>query len=645
MNKIGLVVRFIILLLVVSASFTSAFATHIVGGGVTYKCLGNNTYQIQIDIFEDCLNGEPSAIAEDKPAFLGIFANDDSYELQDSIGIQNGTIVDISVPTNFSNACVNNAPKTCLRKVSFIKNYYLPSNSKGYKVVYVRCCRNATIANINRPSEVGATYFCNIPGTQGDFCNNSAVFKNYPPQIICINNPLVYDHSATDPDGDSLSYEFCDAYPGGRPNDPKPFPVPAQIPNPIATGTYGYVPGFTPQQPMAGNPTIQINPNTGQITGTPNLLGRFVVAVCCHEWRNHVLINTVTREFQFVVTNCSKAVVADIPQFSKEFNTYIVECNGYQVRFVNHSIGGFQYNWDFGVPGATSTDFEPTYTYPDTGTYVVKLVVNAGSTCPDSISRIVKVFPTFNANFNDSGLLCPRQPIYFNDMSVATYKPVTDWAWNFGDNSTSTLQNPSHTYAHGGVYNVQLIATTIKGCVDTATQGVSVEVFEPTAGNDTIIVKGSIINFNARGAAQYEWTPADQLNVTDISNPVGTYPDTGHFAYNVHFISPIGCQDNDSIRIWVVGAPSLFVPSAFSPNGDGLNDRLRPLSAGYSQIKFFRVFNRWGQEMFHSDNFSDGWDGKYKGQVCEIGTYFWELRALDRFGKEILIKGDVTLVR
>src|SRR5690606_11039305 len=124
--------------------------------------------------------------------------------------------------------------------------------------------------------------------------------------------------------------------------------------------------------------------------------GRFVVTVCCHEWRNGAIINTVKRDFQFEITNCSKAVVANIPQYSEEFNTYIVNCTDHTVFFENKSSGGFTYDWDFGDPTTTSdvsTDFQPSYTYPDTGTYVVKLVVNKGSTCPDSIVRFVKVFP------------------------------------------------------------------------------------------------------------------------------------------------------------------------------------------------------------------------------------------------------------
>lgn len=649
MHRVNKIAVFLVLLL----SWQQTSATHIVGGDITYTCLGatpsGNKYNIKIEIYQDCLNGILEARAEDIPAFVGIFSNDNNYEIQDSIGsFKGGSVDSILVKPNFSNQCVNNPPALCLKRLTFSKDYILPFNTGGYRVMYVRCCRNQEILNLNNPGQVGATYFCRIPGTAEAPCNSSARFKKYPPQIICINTPLVYDHSAFDPDGDSLSYELCDAYPGGMTTSPKPHPT-GQLPPPIriinnSPPSYGYKAGFTPQKPMAGNPVVQIDPKTGLITGTPNIQGRFVVSVCAHEWRKGVIINTVSREFQFVVTNCSKAVVADIPQFSDEYNTYIVSCKSKTVKFINKSKGGFNYKWNFGT-NDHSTEFEPTYTYPDTGVYEVQLVVNQGSTCPDSMSRYVKIFPDYKADFTFDDLRCPSAPISFVDATQATFKPVVTWNWNFGDGGTSDIQYPSHTYSSGGEYNVQLISKSIKGCIDTAVKTVSVDRFKPFAGNDTIIVKGEYVSFNATGGSIFEWSPATYLNTTTGPTPIGYYPDTGMYWYNVHIESANGCKGDDSIRVWVVDQPSLFIPSAFTPNGDGLNDLLRPLSVGYRAYKYFRVFNRWGEMVFQTNRIGDGWDGRYKGTQADVGTYFWLLSAEDKDGKVYQQKGDATLIR
>ncbi|RYZ47879.1 MAG: hypothetical protein EOP49_20090, partial [Sphingobacteriales bacterium] len=352
-----------------------------IGGDVTYICKGANTFEFTITLYQDCLYGEPGALAQDNPAYYSIFdAGTNAYVTGDSVVALSTVIVD----PNFSNACINNYPNTCMRKQTFRFSRTLQPNNNGYVIVYERCCRNASISNIVSPGNVGVTYFATIPPFQNGQCpNNSAVFKNFPPQIICANNPFVYDFSAIDNDGDSLSYKLCAARPGGSTSDAKPYGPDMNMP---VQASVVYKAPRTAEVPVPGTPPMQINPVTGLLTGTPSSTGRFVVSVCVTEWRNGVAINTISRDVQFVITNCSKAVVANIPELDDEPNTYAIECKSFTVNFRNTSTGGFSYHWNFGVAGATSTDFEPTFTYPDTGTYVVSLVVNQGSTCPDSIS-------------------------------------------------------------------------------------------------------------------------------------------------------------------------------------------------------------------------------------------------------------------
>ncbi len=620
-------------------------ASHIVGADMSYKCLGTagnaSRYEITLDLYHDCINGNPQAISQDNPAIFAIYEGNGRIYLLDSV---TKTGMAINVPANFSNDCINNPPNTCLQKTTFTKTFLLPHNTSGYYVVYQRCCRNEEITNIRNSGETGATYFCTIPPGNLTVCNNSAVFKNFPPQIICENNPLIYDHSATDIDGDSLSYEFCETNIGGSIDDVKPM-----HPSAPPFGLVSYTPPYSSLDPMRGNPPVQIDPVTGIMSGTPNIEGRFVVSVCCHEWRNGVIINTVKREFQFVVTNCSKAVVADIPQYSDEPNTYIVECKNFTVKFDNHSTGGFNYFWDFGVPSMqddTSVAFDPVFTYPDTGTYIVKLVVNKGSTCPDSIERFVKIYPRFTGYYNFNGKLCPGVPVQFKDSSIGSmYGPIR-WDWNFGDGFYATEREPPHTFLIGGNYYVELISRNSKGCTDTVRKKIEVEKFVPFAGNDTIIVKNASIQFNARGGGDYTWTPGYFLNSTTIGNPTALYPDVGYYAYNVHVTSPIQqCEGDDSIRIRVVEKASIYVPSAFTPNGDGLNDLLRPIGVGYAQINYFRVYNRWGEQVYYTTKFKEGWNGVWKGTPADTGVYFWVLSIINRFGEEEIQKGDATLLR
>ncbi len=181
-------------------------ASHIVGGEVTYICLGNNVYEFTINIYRDCLppsmgGGNPAALDSDDPAFISIYNNNFFFSFDSIYAVSS-----IKVPVNFSNDCINNPPNTCINRLQFKLTKYLPPSNNAYQLVYQRCCRNETINNIVNPGTTGATYSCTIPpGT----CNNSASFINFPPQIICVNNPFIYDHGAFDADGDSCHTSFA----------------------------------------------------------------------------------------------------------------------------------------------------------------------------------------------------------------------------------------------------------------------------------------------------------------------------------------------------------------------------------------------------------------------------------------------------
>jgi len=625
-----------------------SFATHIVGGEFQFVNLNQPGdlnmlhYRVTYNIYMDCIGGDPDAIRREEEGIFFLYSNTSPRRLVDSFRVRRSAQSGI-IPVDFSNDCINNPPRTCLLRNFYEFDVVVPNNEFGYYLATNNCCRNEAVENIINPNSTGASYYVYLPPLP--LRNNSARFKNFPPQIICVNNPFVYDHSAIDPDGDSLSYAFGPAFNAKVSTAGNQIAAEA-TPPPYSSVVYKFP--FSAQKPLGGNPIIQIDPKTGMITGTPNVAGRFVASIYCFEWRNGVIIDTIIRDFQFVVTPCSKAVVANIPQYSEEFNTYLVECKNFTIFFENLSQGGFSYFWDFGVPDRdddTSTEFQPTFTYPDTGVYVVKLVVNRGSTCPDSITRFVRVFPTFSGAFNYSGLPCPNAPIYFRDSSISTTNPANYWMWSFGDGDTSYLQHPVHYYREGGNYDVTLISKNPRGCVDTVSELLEIERFRPFAGNDTIIVKGESIHFNAQGGNTYIWTPGTFLSDSLIGNPIGYYPDTGRIGYRVYIRSAGGCEGSDSINVWVVGQSSVFVPTGFTPNGDGVNETLRPIGIGYRNIRYFRVFNRFGQQVFYTTQFNEGWDGRVNGVPQDTGTYFWVLSLVDRFGKEQLIKGDSILIR
>jgi hypothetical protein len=180
----------------------------------------------------------------------------------------------------------------------------------------------------------GATYLGFIPDTSVAVCNSSPYFNNFPPTVICVDQGLEFDHSATDPDGDSLVYGLCDPYLGADMLNPYPAP-----PLPPPYGFVTFVSPYSAADPMGGNPPMAINPQTGLLTVTPQTLGQFVVGVCVTEYRNGILVSEHKRDFQFNVTSCQPSVIASIP-------SVINDCSSYQVTFENNSFGGTTYHWD-----------------------------------------------------------------------------------------------------------------------------------------------------------------------------------------------------------------------------------------------------------------------------------------------------------
>jgi gliding motility-associated-like protein len=268
------------------------------------------------------------------------------------------------------------SPLVCLQKKTFVKTFGLRANTHGYVIAYERCCRNAASVNVAAPGDKGATYFCKIPPT--GITNNSAVFKNYPPQILCIHSPFTFDISSTDADGDSLTYGFCAPLLGANDADIKPIPY-----YPVLNDSMNYLPPFTSQYPINGSPAFSINPATGLMTGTPDIIGRYLIAVYCNEWRSGVLINTVRRDFEFLVTGC-----IPVPYKPDAGNdTTILVGNSAQL----HGTNAVSYSWEPGTYLDDPAIADPTGDFPVAGDFQYVLHGVSDSSCTGTDTMVVHV--------------------------------------------------------------------------------------------------------------------------------------------------------------------------------------------------------------------------------------------------------------
>jgi gliding motility-associated-like protein len=145
----------------------------------------------------------------------------------------------------------------------------------------------------------------------------------------------------------------------------------------------------------------------------------------------------------------------------------------------------------------------------------------------------------------------------------------------------------------------------------------------------------------------YLWQPASYLNNSDIVNPITTVTSAVNtIVYTVKATTPEGCIGEDAVRVTVFKTqPDFFIPTGFTPNGDGKNDILKPIAVGISSIKFFSVYNRLGQLLFTTKEFGKGWDGLYNGTAQPAGTYIFVAEGIDYIGKMVYKKGTCVLIR
>lgn len=726
-------------------------AKHIVGGVISYTNDGNGQYHFTMKIYRDCNCVDCAGF--DSPAHIAIYrGNGAPYITVDELNINlDGPPQNIPTP-DFP--CLI-PPDVCVEEGVYTWDMTLPVINESYHIVYQRCCRNTTINNIYNPDNSGATYSIEILPLAQQLDNNSPVFNTFPPTVICAGEPLVFDHSATDVDGDQLVYEMCSPLlgggidggpdnPGGDPNSCSGVqPIPS-CPPPFLPVNF-IVPAYTSTYPLGGSPPVTIDVATGMMSGVPTVQGQFVVGVCVSEYRNGQLMSVMRRDFQFNVALCQPTVVAEIESDTilngQEF--VILSCGDPTISFENNS---FQeqfiddFSWVFDVDGSplTVNVWDPTITFPDTGVYYGQLLLNPGTVCADTAFIQVQIYPPVTADFSYSFDTCVAGPVAFNDMSFSEGGNLTSWGWDFDDGDFSGEQNPFHLFNNPGIHDVTLRVTDVNNCEAETTETIvwypapPIIVIEPSnfEGCQPATVFFNNLSFPIDSTYTIVWDFGDGTNGYDIS-PTHIYEEVGLYSVHVEITSPIGCFIEDSWPDWieVFGSPiadfsytpgslntfqmtasfidesvaaaswlwnfnmegvstqqnpqytfrdtgiqvvqlivthqsgcmdtiiqyldvepivTYFLPNAFTPNYDDVNDFF--LGTGYLVgMKDFSmtIWNRWGELIFETDDPQAPWNGKKNntGAMSPNGVYVCVVTYTGPRGQMIQLKGFATLIR
>lgn len=309
------------------------------------------------------------------------------------------------------------------------------------------------------------------------------------------------------------------------------------------------------------------------------------------------------------------------------------------VQFSDQNIG-VDYGWK--LDGASlTTDRQPQLPLLNEGVHQLNVVIssqfNCGPPAQQAATFVIKPLPKIEAVTNDG---CLEDRLSFRGLQKDNTTTIAAWHWDFGDGSSATTQNTSHQYRVSGRYPALLWANATNGCTsDTLLSTVVVNAATAFAGNDTAVIKDFPFQLHGSGNGEFLWSPATGLSDPAAADPVVILGNDQQFVLTVTTVE--GCTANDTLLIKTFKGPAIYVPTAFTPNGDGKNEILRPVYVGIKELKQFAVFNRWGQLVFTTTNMQKGWDGK--GSPGE--TYVWVIRAVNSQEQTIVRKGTVTIIR
>ncbi len=348
-----------------------------------------------------------------------------------------------------------------------------------------------------------------------------------------------------------------------------------------------------------------------------------------------------------------KKTVEVVPYLLSTFNiegSKVCQNTPFQVVYSGNASPNATYTWNFADgdintgSGAGPIDLQ----WPTTGVKEITLSVAESGCYSDTATQTVEVMPTPVTGFYAEPLEgCEPLEVQFTDTTSNTCGYVS-WKWNFQDHGSSELQSPSITFDKAGEYSVSLQVTSDGNCKSSAERTAYIKVHDtPTASFEAnpeeTVLEEATISFTDKSTTTdnltYNWDFNDGNSSTD-ANPVHTYQVTGTYDVSLTVVTENGCEDTFSYEITVHPDFAVFIPNAFSPNGDGLNDTFRVKGVGVKKY-LLQIYSRWGKLIYESNNLEEEWDAAN----VPGGTYIYLIHATTLLDKPIEEKGSVTVIK
>jgi gliding motility-associated-like protein len=300
------------------------------------------------------------------------------------------------------------------------------------------------------------------------------------------------------------------------------------------------------------------------------------------------------------------------------------------------------FNW---LPGRPLLNNDTIATPIATVTDTTKFTLTAKwGVCTRADSMFVKILQKPIPNAGLDTIVCFKTPAILRGSAISRSGPV-GFTW-----APSNMVNPNNiavTTAYPDTTRFFVLTVSDKfGCNFNEVDSVLVTMRDPVnafAGNDTIAKLNQPHQLAASGGVLFNWHPSYPLNNPFSATPLATLSSDQFFTVTV--TDDIGCVGTDGVFVRAIKGPDYYLPNAFTPNGDGLNDIFRPIPSGIRNTEYFRVFDRYGNLMFETRQNMRGWNGQLNGTPASPGTYTYMIKGFDDAGNVIAKTGTVVLIR
>lgn len=318
----------------------------------------------------------------------------------------------------------------------------------------------------------------------------------------------------------------------------------------------------------------------------------------------------------------------------------------------HNGISNTNFIWDLaGTHTKNITGNKANFTYNTIGDYSISATITDVNGCSTQLSENLTVNPIPEFKITKAKG-CVNTPLTLDIEGLSPFIVVNKWSWDLGNNTTANILSPTTKYNSAGNYNIQATATSNNGCTYTYNFDGGVEISpNPEVGFDYKRIswgfEETILEFEANSSIQpsrYTWNFGNGAISTNAVEKVN-YKDAGYYNVSLVATSDKGCKGSVTRSVLIVPPFDAYVPSSFTPNNDGINDYFGMEGVEFIGSFEMGIFNRWGQEIFHSLDLNNQWDGRYNNTPMPGGMYTFAITITDAEGRPYEINGTIQLIR